>query len=110
MRTNIQIRNECINNLKNWIKEDDTIYYIVKNVSSSGMYRHIDFYKFDVADGKIVKSWLSYNIAKALDYPFKEKTNCVGVSGCGMNMAFHVISQMAEALFGNYKKLKYEAL
>jgi hypothetical protein len=53
---------------------------------------------------------LSYNIAKALDYPFKEKTNSVGVSGCGMNMAFHVISEIARSLFGDYKKLKYEAL
>ena len=52
----------------------------------------------------------SYNIAKALNYPFKEKTNSVGVSGCGMNMAFHVISQVATSLFGDYKKLKYEAL
>jgi hypothetical protein len=110
MRTNIQIRNECYRNLKNWIKEGDTIYYVIKQVSSSGMYRHIDFYKFDVVDGKIVKSWLSYNIAKALDYPFKEKTNSVGVGGCGMNMAFHVISQVATSLFGDYKKLKYEAL
>jgi len=105
-----KIKDEALNNLKSWIKEDDTIYYIVKNVSSSGMYRHIDFYKFDVENGKIVKSWLSYNIAYALGYPFKEKTNSVGVSGCGMNMAFHVVSQVADALFGDYKKLKYEGL
>jgi hypothetical protein len=27
-----------------------------------------------------------------------------------MNMAFHVISEIARSLFGDYKKLKYEAL
>jgi len=26
------------------LKEDDTIFMILKNVSSSGMYRHIDFF------------------------------------------------------------------
>ena len=104
-------KNEAINNLKSWIKEGDTIYYIVKNISSSGMYRHIDFYKFETNEkGQINKSWLSYNIAKALDYPFKKKTNSIGVGGCGMDMGFSVISNLADELFGDYKKLKYEQL
>jgi len=98
-------------NLKSWINEGDKIYYIIKNVSSSGMYRHIDFYKFKTDDkGEIYKYWLSYQIAKALDYPFKKKTNSVGVSGCGMDMGFSVISNLGYALFDDYKKLKYEQL
>ncbi|BAQ85923.1 hypothetical protein [uncultured Mediterranean phage uvMED] len=98
-------------NLKSWIKEDDKIFYIIKNVSSSGMYRHIDFYKFTTDDkGRFIKIWLSYQIAKALDYPFKRKTNSVGVSGCGMDMGFSVISNLGYALFDDYKKLKYEQL
>ena len=109
--TKKQAKLESLSNLKNWISEGDTIYYIVKNVSSSGMYRHIDFYKLEPNDkGEIVKSWLSYNIAKALDYPFKEKTNSVGVSGCGMDMGFHVISQLSHILFNDDYKLKYESL
>jgi hypothetical protein len=104
-------KDEALKNLKSWIKEDDTIYYIIKNVSSSGMYRHIDFYKFETNEkGQINKYWLSYNIAKALKYSFKEKTNSIGVSGCGMNMGFSVISNLADELFGDYKKLKYEQL
>ena len=103
-------KDEANENLRKWVKEGDTIYYIIKNVSPSGMYRHIDFYKFDVENGQVRKSWLSYNIAVALGYPFKVKTNSVGVSGCGMNMAFSVISNLASALFDNYKLLKYEGL
>ena len=103
-------KDEALKNLKSWIKEDDTIYYIIKNVSSSGMYRHIDFFKFEWENGKLQKYWLSYNIAKALKYSFKEKTNSVGVGGCGMNMGFSVISNLADELFGDYKKLKYEQL
>ena len=98
-------------NLKHWIKEGDKIYYIVRNVSSSGMYRHIDFYKFKTNEnGEIYKYWLSYQIAKALDYPFKKKTNSVGVKGSGMDMGFSVFSNLGYALFDDYKKLKYEQL
>ncbi len=43
-------KEEAIKNLKKLINEDDTIYFIVKRVSNSGMYRHIDFYKFNVKD------------------------------------------------------------
>ena len=63
-----------------------------------------------IVKGEINKSWLSYNIAKALDYPFKKKTNSIGVGGCGMDMGFSVISNLADELFGDYKKLKYEQL
>ena len=34
----------------------------------------------------------------------------LGVGGCGMNMGFSVISNLADELFGDYKKLKYEQL
>ena len=106
-----QQKKESLENLKKWVKEGDTIYYIIRNVSSNGMYRHIDFYKFEVDENKqIQKYWLSYHIAKALEYPFKEKTNSVGVSGCGMNMGFSVICNLGYALFDDYKKIKYEQL
>jgi len=45
-----------------------------------------------------------------LDYPYKTKTESVGVSGCGMDMGFSVVSALASELFGDYKKLKYEWL
>ena len=101
-------KTEALSNLKSWIKEGDTIYYIVKNVSSSGMYRHIDFYKFETNEkGQINKSWLSYNIAKALDYPFKEKTNSIGVGGCGMDMGFHIVNSLSYHLYPNKKRGEY---
>jgi hypothetical protein len=92
------------------LKEDDTIFMILKNVSSSGMYRHIDFFKFNVDKKRINKLWLSRLICNCLDYPYKTKTESVGVSGCGMDMGFSVVSALASELFGDYKKLKYEWL
>jgi len=101
--------------LKN-VREHDTIFYIVKNVSNSGMYRHIDFYTFKLKDNfregeaPIQKVWLSGAISKVLGYPLKEKTNALGVSGCGMNMGFAVIYNLAEVLFGDGYKLNDEGL
>ena len=80
-------KTEALKNLKSWIKEGDKIYYIIRNVSTSGMYRHIGFYKFDTDEkGEISKYHLSYNMAKALDYPFKQKS-CSDLSSSLLNEA-----------------------
>ena len=109
-------KTKSIEALKGLISEGDTIFYIVKNVSNSGNYRHIDFYKFDVKDtfkeneNRVVKTWLSGHMAQALQYRFVDKTQCVGVSGGGMDMGFHLVYQLSHLLFGDGYKLKYEQL
>ena len=89
--------------LKNNIKENELIYYVVTHVSQSGMYRHI---KFFYHDGKRLLNLSGY-FSELLDYKWKGNGS-LGVGGCGMDMGFHVISQVASELFGDYKKLKYE--
>jgi hypothetical protein len=44
-----------------------------------------------------------------LGYPIK-KNDSLGVGGCGMDMGFHIISQVSSELFEDYKILKYELL
>ena len=98
------------------VQKDDTIFFVVKRVSNSGMYRHIDFYKFDVKDtfeegeNRVRKVWLSSAIAKVLGYSFKEQTQSVGVQGCGMDMGFSVIYNLAHNLFDDGYALKHEQL
>ena len=102
-----QEKTEALQYLKSSVKEGDTIYFIIRQVSSSGMHRHIDFYKFTPNEkGGMEKCWLSYHMALALGYPFKRKTEAIGVSGCGMDMGFSVICNLGYALFGDYKKLQ----
>ena len=106
---------KSLEELRNLVSDGDTIHYTVRKVSSSGLYRHIDFYKFEPyikeGDGsqyRCIKLWLSYHIAGALDYPFKESTHSVGVQGGGMDMGFHVINSLRSAL--GYKKLNHEII
>ncbi len=114
--TTKQQKAEAMEYLKRNLAEGDTVFYIVKNVSNSGMYRHIDFYTFKVKDvfdegePRVQKVWLSGAISKVLGYPLKQKTNSLGVSGCGMNMGFAVIYNLAEVLFDDGYKLNDEGL
>ena len=107
---------KAIEQLKGIINKGDTIYYIVKQVSNSGAYRHLDFHKFDIKDefregeDRIVKYWLTRLMCDALEYKFKDKTSCMGVSGGGMDMGFHVIYQLSHLLYGDGYALKYRQL
>ena len=92
-------REEAIKRLREILKPSDTIYTVLKHVSSSGMNRRIDCFKFDIVNGKIVKYWLSYSIAKALGWRLKD--DAVVVGGCGMDMGFHLVYSLARTIFNN---------
>ncbi len=80
-------------------KANRKVFCIVKNVSSSGMNRDIDFYAFIYEKGEIQKHWLSYRIAGLLDYPFNDNRECVKVNGCGMDMCFSVVYNLGSLLY-----------
>ena len=88
--------------MKKWIKEGDTVFTICRQVSRSGMYRHISVVV--LRDGSPLH--ISSDVASLLDYPFKQKTHAVGVSGCGMDMGFHLVHSLSEELFGDGYALK----
>jgi len=97
---------ESINTLKEYLKKDMTIHSIIRSVSNSGMSRNISF-KITDKDNMLD---LSYHIAKALQYPFNDKKHAVKISGCGMDMAFHVIHNLSRVLFNDGYKLKSNIL
>ena len=102
-RNKIRIDKEnSIETLKEYLKKDMTIHYIIRSVSSSGMSRNISF---KITDKDNILD-LSYHIAKALQYPFNDKKHAVKVSCCGMDMAFHVVHNLSHLLYGTGYKLK----
>ena len=62
---------EAIKHLKQFIKKGDTIFTKIEKVSTSGMYRHIKVIGIENNS----PLFLSWHIATALDYPYKEKTS-----------------------------------
>ena len=93
---------ESIETLKEYLKKDMTIHSIIRTVSSSGMTRNISF---KITDKDNILD-LSYHIAKALKYPFNDKHHAIKITGCGMDMAFHVVHNLSHALYGTGYKLK----
>ena len=43
--------------------------------------------------------WLSYHVANVLKWTYKDKTNAVGVGGCGMDMGFHLVYTLSSILY-----------
>ena len=88
--------------MKEWIKEGDTVFTICRQVSRSGMYRHISVI---VKSGEDLLNQ-SYNIAKLLGYTYKDKTNSVGVSGGNMDMGFALVYNLSHELYGDGYAIK----
>jgi hypothetical protein len=99
-------KQESIEDLKLYLKKGMTLQAIIRQVSSSGMSRNISFKVID--NNKVYD--LSYQIAKALEYPFNEKYHAVKVKGCGMDMAFHVTYNISYMLFNNGYQIKSNIL
>jgi hypothetical protein len=77
---------------------------VVTHVSRSGMSRRIRFFvPAQRQDGSLFISELTHAFAIVLDYRVKEDGNGYGlkVDGAGMDMAFHVISSVSRALYGD---------
>src|SRR3990167_4399984 len=98
MKPNIP-KAEAIADLRAELKPGDTVYTVLRHVSSSGMYRAIDLYTLRCVEGKVSKRWLSYWAAAALEERFDERREAIGVSGAGMDMGWHLVYQLSSALF-----------
>jgi hypothetical protein len=83
--------------LTHYLTEGDTVYTVLRSVSSSGMSRTMSL---KVAkDGKILD--LTYYAAVVLGYPLVEVngSRAIRVGGCGMDMGFHAVYSLSRGLF-----------
>lgn len=93
-------RVEAIKHLQKVCPPGTTIYCVAKHVSRSGMLRTIDFY---VGKGCNMQSIAGY-ISVALDMRGDWKRGGLKVSGCGMDMGFHVVHNLSYTLHGMVAK------
>jgi hypothetical protein len=94
--------------LTHYVSEGDTIYTVLRSVSSSGMSRTLSL---KVAkEGKILD--LTYYASILLEWPLVEVngSRALRVGGCGMDMGFHTVYSLSRVLFreeGNTKDAGY---
>lgn len=96
-------RAEAIARLREWIKPGDVVYTILRHRSRSGMSRTIDVLGIDPSEkgagGSPRVFAFGWNVAKALGWTFDREREGVKVSGCGMDMGFHLVYAMSSAMF-----------
>ena len=87
--------------LLRFLKPGSTVYGIVRHVARSGMSRTIDFYTIAADEyGTPHLHFLSGWIATVLGYA-RDDRGALKVSGCGMDMVFHVVYSTGQALWPN---------
>ena len=94
-----QEKEEARISLMQIIKPGDTLYTILRHVSSSGMSRNISVIKIG---SKGEKYHLDWSVSRVLGYPLA-KSEGVKIGGCGMDMGFAIINSLSYALYHNYK-------
>jgi hypothetical protein len=82
-------KTEAYNRLKKY--RGKQIACVINSVSRSGMTRRMEFY----ADGYNRIGW---DISRIIDYPYDMDKGGLRVSGCGMDMVFHVLSSLNYAM------------
>lgn len=102
------MRVKALAELRKILKPGDTVWTIVRHVSKSGMMRVIDVYvmapELHVTPGgaqeyRMVPTSVAHHAACALDWPYtNDKVRGVKVSGCDMNMGFHLVDSLGRAL------------
>jgi hypothetical protein len=90
-------RAELVKFLRPFFGKNSLAYCSLKKCSNSGMYRHIQI----LATKKNRIYNLSYHVAELCGFSWKENTGAVGVSGCGMDMGFHIVDALSYYLYPN---------
>ena len=82
--------------LRELLPPGSTVHTVVRHVSKSGMQRSISCYV--IRDNE--PRWLDSLVAMAAGYPFDAKREAVKIGGCGMDMGFAIVYDLAYSLWG----------
>lgn len=89
-------KSESIAALRKLCPIGSTIYTVLRHRSSSGMFRVIDL--FVIKKGKPV--CIAWHAARAMGYKLHGKKEGLSVSGCGMDMGYHLVNSLSYAIHG----------
>jgi hypothetical protein len=101
--------NEALEYLHKYLKPSDKVYTILRQVSRSGMSRHISVLR-GTRTGDIAEAHephdITYLVARVLGERRDDKDGGLVVSGCGMDMGFEIVYRLGYALFPNGFEVK----
>lgn len=88
-------RDEAITTLRAALPPGSTVFTILRHVARSGMFRAIDVLQL-TEDGSRRLTWA---VAAATGFSYNRRHEALGVGGCGMDMGFHVVSNLSRILY-----------
>lgn len=98
-----EVRDEAIAKLRTFYKPGDTAYTMCTHVARSGMMRHIAIIatRTDLVRSKkcIRPVNVSHLVADAVGWSLNKSGDALIVGGCGMDMGFHTVYEMASVLY-----------
>lgn len=125
-------REQLIKELQEWMPKGTTVYTIIRSVAKSGMSRVIspvvlevsekckvcsgkrnsqihqwEYHGYHASEMELLCSpvFPEYKIAKLLGWSL-HKDQGIRVSGCGMDMGFHLVYTLSSTLYGDGNALK----
>src|SRR5688572_20532568 len=87
-------RDAALVQLREWLPPGSTVYCVLRHVSRSGMQREISLHFIE--DGEM--RWASGLVARALGMR-QGKRDGIVIGGCGMDMGFALVHELAYALY-----------
>ncbi len=81
---------------------NDRVYTCLRNVSSSGMSRRISVHIItatDASEGKPYIRDISHLVADLTGFRLAKHGDGLQIGGCGMDMGFHVVYQLGQAMW-----------
>jgi hypothetical protein len=100
---------EALEQLREWLPRGQRVYTILRHVSASGMTRDISLVVFK--EGQEWPLHPNYTVAKAMGWRLVETkgSKAIRVSGCGMDMGFHLVHSISQKLYGWNEDGSYNA-
>ena len=97
-------RAEWVAKLREIMPPGSTVYTVLRHVSKAGMARDISVVVIDADGPRDVSGW----VARATGWKWQRDSNGgLRVSGCGMDMGFHVVSVLSRVLYPNASRPDY---
>lgn len=93
---------EALARLRELCPPGTKVWTVLRSVARSGMSRGIDCYVFEADEaGNVSKAWLSWYMGRAgIGGRWNDKSECLTVGGCGMDMGYYVVNCLSYALHG----------
>lgn len=88
-------RTEAIETLRKLLPPGSVVYTSLRGVARSGMTRWIDVHA--IIDNE--PRWLGGYVARATGYNLDDRKQGLRVSGCGMDMGYHVVNTLSAILY-----------